>query len=103
MSVGQNPPFFAAGIVAISASTTSSGAALPPGGDTVVITNPTAALAWIALGGGATPPTAVAGACIPVLRGSRRIMSAQGATQVAAVLASGTGSLYAEVGTGSAI
>jgi hypothetical protein len=69
----------------------------------VVVTNPTTSMVWIALGGGTTPPTAVTGAGIPVLPSSQRIMSAAGATQVAVLLAAGTGTVYVEIGTGSAV
>jgi hypothetical protein len=103
MSVGQNPPFAPSGIMSLAASTTSVGAALPSLGETLVVTNPTVSLAWVAVGAGTTPPTAVAGACIPVLPGQRRIIGAPGATQVSAVLTTGTGTIYVETGKGSAV
>jgi len=91
------------GIVAIAASTTSAGAALPPGGDTVIVTNPTAALAWVTLAGGTTVPTAAAGTGYPVLPGQRRVIGGNSLiTQVAAILGSGSGTIYVETGTGSA-
>lgn len=70
MALGSNAAFRQFGIVTLTVSTTSTGTALPPGGDTLVITNPNTALAWIAVGPGSTPPTAVAGSGIPVLPGA---------------------------------
>jgi hypothetical protein len=103
MASGTNQPFGQSGIVTLAASTTSAGAALPASNDTILVSNPTTSLAWIALGGGVTPPTAVAGAGYPVLPGQRRLIaSGTTVTQVAAILATGTGSVIVEVGTGSA-
>jgi hypothetical protein len=103
VSSGSVPPFAQSGVVSLAVSTTSTGAALPGSGDTVLVTNATASLAWVTLGGGAAPPTAVAGAGYPVLPGGRRLIAAaQAVTQVAAVLASGTGQIIVEIGTGSA-
>jgi hypothetical protein len=103
MASGTNQPFGQSGIVTIAASTTSAGAALPAGGDSLLVSNPTASLGWVALGGGITPPTAVAGVGYPVLPGQKRLIaSAPTVTQVAAILATGSGSIIVEVGTGSA-
>ena len=103
MALGQNPAFAGAGITTVAASTTSAGAALAGAGDTAVVTNTSAALAWVAFGGGSSPPLAVAGACTPVLAGGQRVVGCGAlATQVAVVLATGSGAVYVERGTGSA-
>ena len=103
MSTGSVSAFAQAGIVTLAASTTSAGAALAGTGDTVLVSNPTAAVAWVALGGGSSPPTAVIGIGYPVLSGARRLIaSAATATQAAVILTTGTGSVYIETGSGSA-
>jgi hypothetical protein len=101
MALGSTAAFRQFAIVTLTASTTSTGTALPPGGDTLVVTNPNTALAWIAVGPGNTPPTAVVGSGVPVLPGQRRIFAATGVTQVSAVMSTGAGSIYVETGTGN--
>ncbi len=103
MSTGTNPPFSQAGIVTLAASTTSAGAALPAAGDTLLVTNPTTALAWLVVGSGSSAPTAAAGTGYPVLPGQRRFIGVNSLiSQVAVILSAGTGSVYVEIGTGSA-
>jgi hypothetical protein len=102
VSTGLVSPFVQGGIVTIAASTTSAAASLPAPGDTLAVTNPTTALAWISLGGSGSAPSATPGSGYPVLPGARRLIgSGTLVTQVAAVLSSGSGSIYVEVGTGS--
>jgi hypothetical protein len=102
MASGTNPPFYTVAVISIVASTTSTSAAIPSGGETLIVTNPTTATAFVAVGSGSAL-TAVAGAFIPVLPNSRRIIAAPGATAVAVVLSGGTGTVFVEVGQGSAI
>jgi hypothetical protein len=104
LSSGSNPPFSQSGVATIAASTTSASALLPAAGDVLVVSNPTAAVAWIAVGGGVTPGTAVAGAGYPVLPAGRRIIGIGSlVTWVAAVLSTGSGAVYVETGTGSMV
>jgi hypothetical protein len=103
VSSGTNPAFSQTGLVTIAASTTTANATLPTGGDTLVVTNPTAALAWVAVGGG-TPGAAVAGVGYPILPGAVRAIGAGVfASWIAVILNTGAGSIYVETGTGSAL
>ncbi len=102
MSLGGNPPFSQAGVVTLAGSTTSTAGAIPPGGDTLVVTNPNTGLAWIAVGVGSV--TAAPGAGYPVLPGQRRVIGIGPlCNAVAVLLASGSGPVYVEIGTGSAV
>lgn len=104
MALGQNPAFTGGGITVVAASTTSAGVPLAGAGDTAVVTNTSAALAWVVFGGGSSAPVAVSGACTPVLPGAQRVVGCGAlSTQMAVVLATGTGAVYVERGTGSAI
>ena len=103
MSTGSISAFAQSGVVTLAASTTSAGAALAGTGDTVLVSNPAAAVAWVALSGGSGPPTAVVGTGYPVLPGARRLIaSAMTVTQAAVILTTGTGNVYVETGSGSA-
>jgi hypothetical protein len=99
MSTGSTQPFQLAGATTISASTTAASASLPAVGDVVVVTNLADAPCYVALGQAAS----VGGVYSAVLRaGDRRVLACnQYVPSVSAVLASGTGSIVFEVGTGT--
>ncbi len=103
MALGQNPAFVLAGVAVINAGTVSAGVALVGSGDTAVVTNASTALAWVAFGGGASPPVATPGTGYAVPAGAQRVVGCGTlATQVGVVLASGAGAVYVERGSGAA-
>ncbi len=103
MALGQNPAFTLAGVAVVNAGTVSAGTALVGAGDAAVVTNTGTAIAWVAFGGGSSPPTAALGAGYAVPGGGQRVVGCGTlATQVGVVLGSGTGAVYVERGTGSA-
>jgi hypothetical protein len=93
MSNGSVAPFAATS--AISASTTSATATLAGIGESLLITNNSASIAFLTFGPVASPSGA------PVLPGSHRVLQAGPyATQVSAVLLSGSGTIYCTPGVG---
>lgn len=103
MALGQNPAFTLAGVAVVNAGTVSAGAALVGAGDTAVVTNAGTSIAWVAFGGGASPPVAAVGSGYAVPAGGQRVVGCGTlATQVGIVLTSGTGAVYVERGSGAA-
>lgn len=102
MSIGSNQPFRPAGTVSLSAGTASSAVALSGGGESVVVTNAAQAVAFVTFGPTAAVTATTAG--MPVLPGGRVLLAAHAHTRfAAAVLASGSGSLYFTLGDGSVV
>lgn len=98
MATGSVSPIYPRGTVAIAASTTAATAALPKPGDTVLITNSTSSLAFVAIGAAVS-----AGAGLPVLPGAQILLGAGPyATQIAAILEAGSGTIYATACDGTA-
>lgn len=100
MPLGSVSPFRPTGTVSISVGNVSSNALLSGGGDSVVVTNPTSALAFIRFG---SDPTVTASSVdMPILAGSRVILSVNSLiTHAAAISPSGTGSIFFSRGDGS--
>lgn len=103
MAVGAVQAFAASGpanTVTVAASTTPAAATLPGNGETVLVTNGAAALAFVRVDGSTATATA---SDIPVpANGQILLQVSPYSSRVAAVLASGTGSVYFTRGTGSA-
>jgi hypothetical protein len=100
MAIGSIQPFRPAGTVGLAAGTGSASIALAGGGETVVVTNPTTALAFVRFG--ADPSVTATPADMPVLPGARVMLAANPLiTYAAAVLTSGSGSVWFTRGDGS--
>jgi hypothetical protein len=100
MAIGSITPFRPTGTASLSASTSSSVVALAGGGETVVVTNTTASLAYIRFG--ADPTVLATSSDMPVLAGSRVMLSVNSlVTYAAGALVSGTGTVLFTRGDGS--
>jgi hypothetical protein len=102
MPVGSVSPFRPTGTVSVSVGSVSANVRLSGGGDSVVVTNAAAALSYIRFG---SDPTVVASTTdMPVLAGSRLILSVNGLISYAAALSpSGSGNVLFSRGDGSFI
>jgi hypothetical protein len=102
MSAGSSQPFRHAGTAMLSASTTSANVALVGGGDSLLITNAAATLAFVRFG--ADSAVAATTSDIPLLPNSRTILAVNSLIRyAAAILSSGTGSVYFTRGDGAHI
>ena len=102
MPLGSISPFRPTGTVAVSIGNTSTNAPLTGGGDTVVVTNTAAALAYVRFG---SDPTVTASTSdMPILAGSRLILSINSLiTYAAAISPSGSGNVLFSRGDGSIV
>ena len=102
MPLGSVSPFRPTGTVSLPTSNVSANAPLTGGGDSVVVTNPSNILTYIRFG---ADPTVVASTNdMPVLPGSKVILTVNSLTTYAAALApSGSGSVLFSRGDGSVI
>jgi hypothetical protein len=100
MPLGSASPFRPTGTISISAGSVSANAPLLGGGDSVVATNTTSALAYVRFG---SDPTIMAStADMPVLAGSRVILSVNSLISYAAAISpSGSGIILFSRGDGS--
>jgi hypothetical protein len=100
MPLGSVSPFRPTGTISISAGSVSANAPLSGGGDSVVVTNTTSALAYVRFG---SDPTVMAStADMPILAGSRLILSVNSLISYAAVISpSGSGIILFSRGDGS--
>jgi hypothetical protein len=100
MPLGSVSPFRPTGTVSVSVGNVSSNAPLSGGGDSVVVTNTTTALAYIRFGSDST--VTASSADMPVLPGSRMILSVNSLISYgAAISPSGSGSILFSRGDGS--
>jgi hypothetical protein len=100
MPAGSSQPFRAAGTVSLSATTTPASIALAGGGDSVLITNAASSIAFVRFGADATVSANTGD--MPVLPNSQILIAVNSLIQnAAAVLTSGTGSVYFTRGDGS--
>lgn len=100
MSIGSTQPFRPAGTVTVSATTTSAAQALAGGGDSVLVTNAAGAIAFVRFG--ADPSVTASSADVPVLADGQILLGVNGLIgYAAAVLQSGTGSVFFTRGDGS--
>lgn len=102
MSTGTSQPFRPTGTVALSASTTPASVLLVGGGHTVVVTNAAASLAFVRFG---TDLSVSANATdMPVLPNQRVMLEVNTLIRsAAALLTSGTGTVYFTRGDGSTL
>jgi hypothetical protein len=106
MALGSNQPFIPSATVTLAATTTSVAAFLSGAGETLVIYNAGTTLAFVQLGGD-TPAagltvTATAAAGYPIPPGGTRLIGCGNTvTSIAAIMASGTASIYVTRGSGS--
>lgn len=99
MASGSTQPFRPAGTASLAASTTSGTVALVGGGSAVLIYNASGATAFIRLGAAAGMVAAVTDTPVPA--GARMLMDGGPFVSVAAaVLQSGTGTVYFTLGDG---
>jgi hypothetical protein len=101
MSIGSTQPFRASGTTQVSAGTASAKVALSGGGEAVLIYNAAAAVAFVRFGTNSSlqaSPTDT-----PVPPGSRMLMHVGGpfVTTAAAILASGSGTVFFTRGDGT--
>ena len=102
MSIGSSQPFRPAGTVSVAAGTTSSSAVLPAGGDTALVINPTTSVAFVRFG--ADPSVTATTMDTPVLPNARLLLGINALiTNVAVVLATGSGAVYVTRGDGSVV
>jgi hypothetical protein len=100
MPIGSVSPFRHTGTVGVSVGASSSSVALSGGGDTIVATNTTTSLAYIRFG--SDPTVAASTSDMPVLPGSRLILSINSLISYAAAISpSGSGSILFSRGDGS--
>ena len=100
MPAGSSHPFRPSGTASLSASTMPASVGLAGGGDSVLVTNAASSIAFVRFGADATV-TANAGD-MPVLPNSRMLIAVNSLIRsAAAVLVSGTGSVYFTRGDGS--
>jgi hypothetical protein len=102
MPLGSVSPFRPTGTVSISVGGASANTPLSGGGDSVVVTNTTTGVAYIRFG---SDPTVTASmADMPVLGGSRLILSINSLISYAAAISpSGSGVLLFSRGDGSIV
>lgn len=100
MPLGSVSPFRPTGTVSVSVGDVSANVRLAGGGDLVVVTNTTSALAFVRFGSDAT--VAASSSDMPVLAGSRLILSVNSLISYAAAVSPlGSGSLFFSRGDGS--
>ena len=100
MPLGSVSPFRPTGTVSLSVGNVSTNAALSGGGDSVVVTNTTSALAYIRFGSDPTVTASIVD--MPILPGSRLILSVNSLISYAAAIStSGSGSILFSRGDGS--
>jgi hypothetical protein len=102
MPLGSVSPFRPTGTISVSVGSVSSNAPLSGGGDSIVVTNTTNALAFVRFGSDST--VAASTADMPVLAGSRLILSINSLISYAAAISpTGSGSVLFSRGDGSLI
>jgi hypothetical protein len=102
MPLGSVSPFRPTGTVSVSVGNISSNVLLSGGGDSVVVTNTSTALTYIRFG--SDPTVTASTADMPVLTGSRLILSVNSLISYAAAISpSGSGSILFSRGDGSIV
>jgi hypothetical protein len=100
MPLGSVSPFRPTGTISVSVGTVSANAPLAGGGDSIVVTNATTSLVYVRFG---SDPTVIAStADMPILAGSRLILSINSLISYAAAISpSGSGAVLFSRGDGS--
>jgi hypothetical protein len=102
MASGSISPFRPTSTIGLAASTTSTAVQLLGGGESVVVTNTTASLAFIKFGSDLT--VVASNSDMPVLPNNRALLSINSLTScVAAILATGSGTVLVTRGDGSTV
>ncbi len=102
MPLGSVSPFRPTGTVSVSVSNVSSNTPLSGGGDSIVVTNATTSLGYVRFGSDMTVTASTTD--MPVLAGSRMILSINSLISYAAAISpSGSGSILFSRGDGSTI
>jgi hypothetical protein len=100
MPLGSVSPFRLTGTISVSVGTVSANAPLSGGGDSIVVTNTTASLVYIRFG--SDPTVTASTADMPILAGSRLILSINSLISYAAAISpSGSGAVLFSRGDGS--
>lgn len=100
MPLGSVSPFRPTGTISVSVGSVSANAPLSGGGDSVVVTNTTSALAYVRFGSDVTVTASTAD--MPILAGSRVILSINSLIVYAAAISpSGSGAILFSRGDGS--
>ncbi len=100
MPLGSVSPFRPTGTISVSVGSVSANAPLSGGGDSVVVTNTTSALAYVRFGSDQTVTASTAD--MPILAGSRLILSVNSLISYAAAISpSGSGTILFSRGDGS--
>lgn len=100
MPLGSVSPFRPTGTISVSVGSVSANTPLSGGGDSVVVTNITSALAYVRFGSDSTVTASTAD--MPVLAGSRLILSINSLISYgAAISPSGSGAILFSRGDGS--
>jgi hypothetical protein len=100
MPLGSVSPFRPTGTVSVLSGSASANAPLLGGGDSVVVTNTTSALAYIRFG--SDPTVTASTADMPILAGSRLILSVNSLISYAAAISpAGSGTILFSRGDGS--
>jgi hypothetical protein len=100
MPLGSVSPFRPTGTVSVSAGSVSANVRLTGGGDSVVVTTATTGLSYIRFG--SDPSVTASTADMPILAGSRLILSVNSLISYAAAISpSGSGSMLFSRGDGS--
>jgi hypothetical protein len=98
MSVGSVQAFQPANTVILAVSDVSATVELPRGGSSILITNPTAQVVFVHLGGNAAAITDT-----PVMAGGRLLLNCPSPVQsISAITATGSGTIYLTRGDGTA-
>jgi hypothetical protein len=101
MASGSISPFNPETTVSIAATTSSAMVAIPGTGPTILVYNAAAAIGFLRLGTGTLTASATD---FPVPSGAQMLLSVSPAvTAAAAILSSGSGTIYVTRGTGSAL
>ena len=102
MPLGSVSPFRPTGTASVSVGTVSSNIPLSGGGDSVVVTNTATGLAYVRFG--SDPTVAASVTDMPILQGSRLILSVNSLiTYAAAIAPAGSGMVLFSRGDGSII
>jgi hypothetical protein len=99
MSTGSTQPFRPAATVSVAASTTSGTVTLAGGGNAVLVFNATSATAFVRFGGATALTAALTDTPVPA--GARMLIGAGPFVKsAAAILSSGSGTVYFTLGDG---
>jgi hypothetical protein len=100
MPLGSATPFRPTGTISVSVGSVSANAPLSGGGDSIVVTNTSSALAYVRFGSDSTVTASTAD--MPILAGSRLILSINSLISYAAAISpSGSGIILFSRGDGS--